>query len=224
MPRVHFENIAEVLERLGGIDPRRVLAWPAAGRATERDLLRVLEHEDRVCELVDGVLVEKIMGLKESALAGDILWRIKNFVDPRDLGLVTPGDGPLRLLSGLVRLPDVSFISWEQLPTHDYPDEPIPSLYPDLAVEVLSEGNTPGEMKRKLKEYFLAGTQLAWIVDPKQRTVTVHTAPDVSVTLTEKDTLDGGDVLPDFRLPVKELFARVKKQGGRKNGHSRRKS
>jgi Uma2 family endonuclease len=89
---------------------------------------------------------------------------------------------------------------------------------------VLSEGNTPGEMERKLKDFFLAGTTLAWIVDPKQRTVTVHTAPDDSLTLTEKDSLDGGDVLPGLRLPVKEVFARVKKPGGRKNGHPRRKS
>jgi Uma2 family endonuclease len=64
-------------------------------------------------------------------------------------------------------------------------------------------------MQRKLKEYFLAGTTLVWLVDPRKRTVVVHTAPDVSRTLTEADTLDGGDVLPGLQLPVRRIFERL---------------
>ena len=70
---------------------------------------------------------------------------------------------PLKLMPRLVRIPDVSFISWDQLPAHEYPNDPIPELHPDIAVEVLSEGNTEEEMRRKVKEYFFAGTRLVWL-------------------------------------------------------------
>jgi Uma2 family endonuclease len=211
MPRsaVPFENVAEMLEQLGNIDPRRVRSWPPPGKATEKDVIRILDRENRRYELIDGVLVEKVMGLKESFLAVEILFAVTAFVKSQDLGLVAGEGGPFRLLSRLVRLPDVSFLSWAQLPSREYPSEPIPNLYPDLAVEVVSEGNTEEEIERKLKEYFLAGTRLVWLVDAKTRTVRVHTSPDESAVLTESDVLGGGDVLPGFSLPLKQLFARV---------------
>ncbi len=204
-------TLDDLLKQLGGISPRRVRLNPPPGMATERDVLNILDHENRLCELVDGTLVEKPMGVLESCLAGDIHWALKTFVDEHDLGILTLPDGTLRLMQGLVRMPDVAFISWRQLPNRKYPNEPIASLIPELAVEVLSESNTRGEMERKLKEYFLAGTQLAWIVDPVQRTVDVHTAPDRFTHLKESETLDGGTLLPGFHLPLKRLFARVEK-------------
>src|SRR5262249_48459811 len=73
-------------------------------------------------------------------------------------------------------------------------------------VEVLSRRNTPAEMRRKLKEYFLAGVRLVWFVNPRGRIVQVFTAPDVSTTLTEANVLDGGDILPGLSLPVKTIF------------------
>jgi Uma2 family endonuclease len=204
-------TLADVLKQLGGISPRRIRMNPPPGKATERDVLHILDHENRLCELVDGTLVEKPMGVLESCLAGDIHWVLKTFVEERDLGILTVPDGTLRLMPGLVRMPDVAFISWKQLPTRKYPNEPIASLIPELAVEVLSESNTRGEMRRKLKEYFLTGTQLVWIVDPVQRTVDVHTAPDQLIRLKEGDELDGGALLPGFRLSLERLFARVEK-------------
>ena len=78
---------------------------------------------------------------------------------------------------------------------------------PDLVVEILSKGNTPKEMKRKLGEYFKAGVRLVWYVDPSKRTVTVYTAVDRSTVLHEDDTLDGGDVLPGFSLSIRDWFA-----------------
>jgi Uma2 family endonuclease len=82
-------------------------------------------------------------------------------------------------------------------------------LYPDLAVEVLSKSNTEKEMKRKLREYFEAGTRLVWLVDPKARTVRVYTSPRKFKLLTEDQTLDGGEVLPGFELSLRKLFARA---------------
>jgi Uma2 family endonuclease len=110
------------------------------------------------------------------------------------------------------------------MPSREYPSEPIPKLHPDLAVEVLSEGNTAGEMRRKLGEYFGSGARLVWFVDPEEQTVQVFTSPEHSRTLTSKDTLEGGRLLPGFRLSLKLLFARVPKSRSRKNGKPRRKS
>jgi Uma2 family endonuclease len=207
-----FTNVADLLEHLGNISPRRVRLRPTPGQATEKDVLELEAHEDRLYELVDGVLVEKIMGYPESRLAMWIGHRIEAFLEEHDLGIVAGADGTMRLAPSLVRIPDVSFVAWERLPNRELPTEAIPDLTPDLAVEVLSEGNTPQEMERKLKDYFFAGTTLVWFVDPAARTVEVYTAPDQSFKLTERQTLDGGDVLPGFKLPLADLFARISRQ------------
>src|SRR5262252_1544690 len=109
-------TLADLLEQLGGIAPARVRIRPVPGAATEEDILAIHDREGRLCELVDGVLVEKAMGLRESYLAivlSTILW---NFVQLRNLGLVTGEAGMMRLMAGLVRIPDVAFISWARLP------------------------------------------------------------------------------------------------------------
>ena len=130
-----------------------------------------------------------------------------NFVQQNGLGIVMPPDGMMRLAPGLVRLPDVSFISWEQLPERKIPHKEIWDLAPDLAVEVISRGNTRQEMARKLADYFSAGVRLVWYVYPATCEVEVYEAADKCVTLAAQDTLDGGQVLPGFRLPLATLFA-----------------
>jgi Uma2 family endonuclease len=209
-------TFADVLRDLGNVAPRRIRMRPLPGRATEADLIRIQTHEKRHYELVDGVLVEKIMGAPQSCITSELHFAVKLFLREHDLGFVMLPDGPTRLMQGLVRMPDLSFVSWDRMPGKAFPDTPILPVVPNLAVEVLSEGNTRGEMRRKLKEYFLAGVELAWVVDPYKRTVAVHTAPDAARQLTEKETLDGGDVLPGFKLPVKDLFARLPKGFGRR--------
>ena len=100
-----------------------------------------------------------------------------------------------------------------RLPNRRVPTEPIPDLAPDLVVEVLSVGDTPGEMARKRREYFSAGVQVVWQVDPRARTVEVFTAPEQSTVLHETPMLDGGTVLPSFTSPLQELFAELDQQG-----------
>jgi Uma2 family endonuclease len=219
-----LETLADVLDPLGGIAPQRVLLRPPPGKATEKDLLRVLRKTDRLFELVDGTLVEKVMGWLEGYLALQIGRLLGHFADEHDLGVVAGADATSRILPGLVRIPDVAFVCWDRLPGRTLPKEPIPDLVPDLAVEVLSEGNTPAEMKRKLKEYFLAGVRLVWFVNPGQRTVEVFTAPDASTVFSEGQTLDGGPVLPGLRLAVRDVFARVPRPAGKtkKNKPARR--
>jgi Uma2 family endonuclease len=221
-----FETFAEVLHSLGNIAPERVYLDPKPGTATERDLLRAMKKTDRLLELVDGTIVEKVMGSTEGGLAADIIHLLRNFLDHHDLGDVLAPDTTMRLMPKLVRLPDVAFVRWEQYPDRQRPTKPIPDIAPDLAVEVLSKSNTTAEMERKLKEYFLAGASLVWLVDPATRTVEACT-PDHRITLTEEETLDGGDVLPGLRLSVREVFARTPpiplRRRGKKQSNQQRK-
>jgi len=190
----------------GGVPADRVRLHPAPGSATEKDVLEIHAREKRLCELVDGVLVEKPMGYYESRLAMLLGHFIQAFLDQHDLGIVAGPDGMLRLAAGLVRIPDVSFVSWTRLPGRRIPRQPIPDLVPDLAVEVLSPGNTEREMARKLDEYFAAGVRLVWFVDPSARTVVVYTSPGESVVLGANDVLEGVPVLPGFSLAVNKLI------------------
>jgi Uma2 family endonuclease len=205
-----LENMDDLLKHLGKIHPRRIRFDPLPGTATEQDVITIQDREDRLYELVDGVLVEKIMGMPESCVAIELGRLMANHVRANDLGIMAGADGTVRLMPGLVRIPDLAFVSWDRLPTRAYPADPIPDLAPDLAVEGLSKGNTSGEMKRKLKEYFLCGVRLVWFVRLDKRTVQVFTAPDQSTRLEESQTLEGGDVLPGFKLPLEELFALVR--------------
>ena len=117
--------------------------------------------------------------------------------------------GTVRLSDRQVRMPDVAFTRWERFPGGVLPTEPIPDFAADLAVEVLSEGNTPAEIDRKLSEYFACGAKLVWVIDPDTRTARAYTAPTDPAVLTAADALDGGDVLPGFRLPLADLFAKL---------------
>lgn len=208
-------NLADLIEHLGGIPPQRIRIHPAPGTATEKDVIDIEAREDRLCELIDGVLVEKAMGFRESHLAVVIIQALANFVRGNDLGIVTGADGTIRLARGLVRIPDCAFFAWQRLPGKAIPDEPIPDLAPDLAIEVLSESNTKEEMERKLKDYFFAGVRLVWLVDPQTRAADVYTAPDQRVRLEMGQSLEGGDVLPGFILSLRELFA-LPGSGGQK--------
>jgi Uma2 family endonuclease len=204
-------TVADLYRRFGPIAFERIRHDPPPGSGTVDDVNRLNDHEDRLYELVDGILVEKTVGLQESYIAVKIGTLLNNFVEPRGLGLVAGADGTIQLDIDLVRIPDVAFFSLERLPGGEVPDEPIPLLVPDLAVEVISRSNTPKEMNEKLKEYFEKGVRLVWYVRPRSRVVDVYTMPDHYTRLTASMRLDGGDVLPGFSVPVGELFKMVKR-------------
>ena len=217
MPTSHaleVQTLADLLGRLGDVAPDRVRVHPSLGAATEADVIEVRSREKRLCELVDGVLVEKAMGFRESALAGVILAFLRAFVIPRNLGIVLGPDGMMRLQPGLVRIPDVAYLSWNRFPDGRYPSVPLPHVAPDLAVEVLSDSNTRAEMDRKYREYFASGVHVVWEVDPRLRTVAVYLDPEDSSIHRQGDTLDGGTVLPGFALVVRDLFAELDRERG----------
>ena len=166
-----------------------------------------------MCELIDNTLVEKAVGMEESWLALYLGGLINAVVIPENLGIVLGTDGTIQIELKLVRIPDVAFIHWDRIPGRRRPKEAVPLLIPNLAVEVLSKSNTRKEMAIKRKEYFNAGVELVWEIDPRKRTVVVYTSVTNVTTLTAADTLDGGTVLPGFQLPLKDLFGDLDRQG-----------
>ena len=142
------QTLADLWERLGRIPLERIRLHPAPGTATEDDVVRIDEHENRLCELVDGTLVEKPMGAEESNVAWVIGVLIGMYLRQNDLGTCLGEAGFLRISAGLVRAPDLSFISWARLPKRKLPRKKVPDLVPDLAVEVISKSNTPAEIRR----------------------------------------------------------------------------
>lgn len=204
-------TLADLFQRLGPMPLRRIRFVPAPGTATEEDVIRIHDREDRLCELIDGVLLEKTMGFFESHLAMLLGHILQRFLDEHDLGIVAGADGMVRLAPGQVRIPDVSFISWSKFPGRRFPREPAPDLAPDLAVEILSPSNTRQEMERKRHDYFAAGVRLVWYVDPEQRTFEVFTAQGARASLGPEMTLDGGEVLPGFVLSLQEFWDRAGK-------------
>ena len=195
------------------IPAKRILLFPYSGPGTPEDVLYLDDHHDVICELFDGILVRKPMGIEESFLAAVIAHQVMNYLDKNDLGILLGEAGFLEMMPGQVRTPDISFISWDQIPKGKLPKKRIPSLRPDLAVEVLSPSNTPKEMARKRQEYFAQGTKLVWQIDPEDKTVEVFTSPTVSEILRVGQTLGGDDVLPGFKLKLSKLFSVGRKRG-----------
>jgi Uma2 family endonuclease len=207
------ESVADLIDRLGGIPAERIRLQPPPGTATEQDLLRLLDAEDkRICELIDGVLVEKAMGTRDGLFASYLSRMIWNHAEEFGLGVVLGGDSPFRFRLGLVRLPDVSFVSWARIPGDEFPDDAIAELVPDLAVEVLSKSNTLAEIELKLDNYFEAGVRLAWVIDPKKERAKVYTSRSRMQEISTDSPLVGGKVLPGFRLPLRDVFASVRRK------------
>jgi Uma2 family endonuclease len=207
-----FVTLADLHAQLGGIPLERIRMVPAPGTAMEEDLLRLLDSENRICELIDGTLVEKPMGYFESRLAAILIMVIGRFVDEHDLGIVLGEAGTLRILSDQIRVPDVAFLSWRHFPDRLLPAEPVPAIAPDLAVEILSKGNTKREMERKLDDYLAAGVKLVWFIDPVTASAVAYEDRHNSHKLSLSDSLTGGSVLPGFELTLQQLFDKAGRQ------------
>lgn len=204
-----FDLFSQLWDSLGRVPAERIRLRPPLGTATEDDLLAAESRTGRLCELIDGTLVEKAMGWYESRVGGVLFRLIDEFVEANDLGFALPADGMVRVDDDRVRLPDVAFYSWRHFPDRVLPPGQILAVVPDLAVEVLSPRNTPAEMARKRREYFLGGCRLVWEIDAEKGTARAYSSPDRATRLGPKGSLRGGDVLPGFELPLADLFARA---------------
>ncbi len=193
------ESMADVIERLGGIPAERILMRPVPGAATEENVVRF-----KVCELIDGTIVRKTLGLRESVLGLYIGCLLRNHAAKHGIGFVSGTDSLTRVAPGQIRQPDASFFRWDRFPDRRIPLVSIVDVAPELAVEVLSPRNTAAEMERKRRELFAAGTRLMWIMNPLRRTVETWTDADTCTTLAEDEPFDGGDLLPGFSLTVRD--------------------
>ncbi|HEV3343129.1 MAG TPA: Uma2 family endonuclease [Pirellulales bacterium] len=202
-------TLADLVQRLGDVPLNRIRLRPPPGTATIPDLIDVEQQEGRLCELVAGVLVEKPVGYSKSLLAALIVEMLNAFIRPRNLGHVTGEAGALELMPDLVRIPDVAYISWSNLPGGERPKERVPRVVPNIAIEILSDGNTPKEMSEKRRESFEAGVDLVWEIDPQHRRATAYRSLTDSQTLTEHDRLKGEPILPGFELPLADVFAEL---------------
>jgi Uma2 family endonuclease len=160
------------------------------------------ENADRSFELIGGEIVEVVSNGKSSALGALMTVLIGGFVLQNKLGFTTGADGGYMI--GTQRyIPDCAFMSTARQA------KPTPEAYnalpPDLAVEVLSPSNTPDEIAIKVDNYLRAGV-VVWVVNPDAERVTVHRPDAPPQTYGINDTLDGGNVLPGFTLPVRDIF------------------
>lgn len=181
------------------------------------DLSHRPANAGRRLELSEGrLIIMSPAGWKHGALASKLLRIIGDFAEVQQLGMTTAAEtgyilhrqtAPDDKNKDVVRAPDVGFITARRLPANldDLPDGYVP-FAPDLAVEVVSPGDEAAEIRKKVQEYLRYGTRLVWLFDPKARTVEVHTRGG-AVTLGVDGVLEGGDVLPGFRLPLKDLFS-----------------
>lgn len=165
------------------------------------------ERPGMTYELIDGELHEVPGATALHSLIAALIYRLMDdFARQRDLGLVFP-DGVayvLRRDPDQVRIPDVSFVAWSEVPGDGVP-EGFWEGPPTLAVEVISPNDRAVDIHRKVRDYLDAGVHLVWVLWPQQASVTVYDR-DTQRELGADDQLGGGDALPGFRVRVGDLF------------------
>ena len=159
-------------------------------------------------EVVDGQVVEKMMGARETEIATILAGFMIQFVRPNRLGrILVEFLFRIDVTKDLQRRPDVAFVSSATWPFgRRVPNVPVWDIVPELAVEVISPSNTAFEVQKKIHEYFAAGVSRVWVIYPEQAEVYVYSTPKQVQVLGAGQELDGGDLLPGFRLPVSVLF------------------
>ncbi|MGH7587481.1 MAG: Uma2 family endonuclease [Gemmatimonadota bacterium] len=157
-------------------------------------------------ELVRGDVVrEPLAGFEHGVVAARIASCLQTFVRRHRLGKVVGASGFVLFDDPpTVRAPDVAFVARDRLPADP---RGFARLAPDLAVEIVSPSNTISELQEKVFDYLDAGTPLVWVVEPRGRTVTVYRSRDEIRILTSGQEIEGGEVLPGFRIEVSEFFA-----------------
>ena len=176
-------------------------------RSTASELLAMPDDGFRY-ELVRGELRKMSpSGSEHGAIIVNVTLLLGQYVKAKELGVCFGAETGFQIASDpdTVRAPDVAFIRRERVPESGIPKKFWPGA-PDLAVEVLSPGDTRGEVDEKIEDWLEAGSRAVWVIDPKRRSVSVY-RPMTDVTrLSESDELDGGDVVPGFRCKVSEIF------------------
>ena len=175
---------------------------------TAGDLLRLYSQGVRG-ELIRGVLCETMAaGVEHGTIAIMTLGPvISQYVRSRRLGRVIGSDSGVWLARDpdTVREPDIAYISAERLPL-DVRITGYLEVVPELVVEIISPSDTQREVNDKTRMWLSYGVSIVWEIYPADRAVMLHRSDGSSIILNEDDTLDGGDVLPEFGCPVRDIF------------------
>ncbi len=184
-----------------GTSDDRPLSLRAFERLPARDAYRA--------ELVRGRVVrEPPAGLEHGYRGWRIACLVGRFVEEHGLGRVFTAETGFVLSEDppTVRAPDLAFVAAGRLPAEALPDG-FGRLAPDLAVEIVSTGNTRAEIRAKVADYLDAGTRLVWVVEPRTRSITAYRPRGGVRVLRTGDVLVGEPALPGFRLAVDAVFA-----------------
>ncbi|MBC8099765.1 MAG: Uma2 family endonuclease [Armatimonadetes bacterium] len=168
------------------------------------DWCELPENAERLFELIDGEIIEKMPSFEPSHIAGWILTYINLYLLQNPIGRVSGADGTYKVSDMRSLIPDVAYISKARMP--DIPKRGV-LVPPDLAVEVMSPTDSKLALRRKAKMYLEAGTTLVWLVFPDTQQVEVYHSADDVVTIGMDGTLDGYALLPGFTLVVSAIFA-----------------
>lgn len=177
-------------------------------QVTAEELLRVPDDGFRY-ELVRGELRRMTpAGNVHGRIAMRVAWPLAQYVEVNRLGAVYAAETGFKLAGNpdTVRAPDVAFVSRARIEAVGEVEGYWPEA-PELAVEVISPGDRYADVEEKVFDWLEAGTKMVLTVNPRQRSITVYRSLADIAVLTETDTLDGGDVVPGFRLAVREVFA-----------------
>ena len=183
------------------------LIWPGGPGSLDREPPTI--EPDKHYEVVDGQIVEETpLGAYEAGLAGLLMLSIGNHAMSNGLGRVVPEMlFALRPSPRLRRRPDIAFVSQERWAIgRPIPREAAWNVIPDLAVEITSPTDLIDDLMDKLDEYFAAGVRLVWVVYPKHRRIYTYDSATSVRILQAGGELDGGAVLPGFRLLLSSLF------------------
>lgn len=178
-----------------------ITAW------TDEAFMALSQDGDRY-ELVDGELRHMgNSGMEHGEIGAYLAGLLAIYVRTHKLGTVCDSSTAFTLKSGNKRSPNVAFVAKARLQGMTRPPRGFFKGSPDLAIEILSPGNTVAEIHEKIVEYFENETHLVWVIHPDEKYALVYHTPEPDRFLRPMDALDGEGVVPGFSIAVSELFA-----------------
>ena len=191
--------------------PRPVESAPVAtdnGMLAPETSVPMTIPDDMLYEVVEGKLVEKTVGARDIEIAGILGQYLGMFARTHRLGrALIEFIFRIDKAKDLQRRPDVAYVSDASWPVRRrVPDVAVWDMVPDMAIEIVSPTNTADHVQEKIHEYFAAGVRRVWVVYPRQQEIYVYASPTEIQVLQLGHDLDGGDLIPGFRLPLAALF------------------
>ncbi len=165
-------------------------------------------------ELVDGELVDMDGKPRHGAVTGEIYLLLRGHIGHNNLPFDVGVNTGFQIDPCTLRFPDVHVTSWERMAAYDEGAPGWPAFAPDVAIEVVSDSNTPAELARKAEEYFGNGTRAMWIADPGQRAVAIRRPGVSDHVFSNGDILSGEPEITDFSCLVADIFVVLDRNPG----------